>query len=419
MLPGRAVAAGCLAVALLLCVAFDGSEAASKKKSKSRKKAVQATDPLKCGVCEAVVEVLREEVRKKENDTSTLDLRWGLTAEVKEGKARRLGKVIPYKRSELLATELMEKVCNSMTDYGTYRGVEGETQMIQMAALSALERELGQEVQHERVQKDRKAAERHCEELVDSFAEKITGSIRDGLNHTDFVDALCYGDGDAFCGARRRECGPGSYGQHLGLAPCTLCPKGFWQTEFKASQCIACKPGFNTSAVGSKAGLRCMPVCAPGSFSSNGLDMQADEGPACSPCAIGQYEDKPQSTSCAACGQGKTTLQPGAATRDLCVDKCGDGMKSATEGCDDGNTAEGDGCGSTCVAERGALCAHAAGFGRSECRLVVCGDGKMDAADDGSVVETCDDGNSDGGDGCSASCQVEGKAVCVYIYISV
>jgi len=78
---------------------------AAKKRGKGKKRAA-AVDPLKCGVCEAVTEVVLSEVRKKENDTTTLDLRWGLTAEVKEGKARRLGKVIPYKRSELLAVEV-------------------------------------------------------------------------------------------------------------------------------------------------------------------------------------------------------------------------------------------------------------------------------------------------------------------------
>ena len=98
----KQVLAACLALAIIS--AFDGAEAA-KKRSKGKKK-VAKLEPLKCGVCSAIVEVVREEVHKKENDTSTLDLRWGLTAEVKEGKARRLGKVIPYKRSELLATEM-------------------------------------------------------------------------------------------------------------------------------------------------------------------------------------------------------------------------------------------------------------------------------------------------------------------------
>ena len=85
-------------VAVLLCVALEGAKA-GKRKSKSKDKKKKAdVDALKCGVCVALVELVQEEVRKKENDTTTLDLRWGLTAEVKEGRAKRLGKVIPYKR---------------------------------------------------------------------------------------------------------------------------------------------------------------------------------------------------------------------------------------------------------------------------------------------------------------------------------
>ena len=111
----KQVLAACLALAIIS--AFDGAEAA-KKRSKGKKK-VAKLEPLKCGVCSAIVEVVREEVHKKENDTSTLDLRWGLTAEVKEGKARRLGKVIPYKRSELLATEISSCALSPDTTFPT------------------------------------------------------------------------------------------------------------------------------------------------------------------------------------------------------------------------------------------------------------------------------------------------------------
>jgi cysteine-rich repeat protein len=59
---------------------------------------------------------------------------------------------------------------------------------------------------------------------------------------------------------------------------------------------------------------------------------------------------------------------------------CGDGNvnEAANEECDDGNVADGDGCGATCALE--------------------CGDGNIDAG------EECDDGNAVNGDGCSARC---------------
>jgi len=62
---------------------------------------------------------------------------------------------------------------------------------------------------------------------------------------------------------------------------------------------------------------------------------------------------------------------------------CGDGNVDEGEQCDDGNTADGDGCSATCVTEP------------------CCGDGHLDAG------EQCDDGNTSDGDGCSATCQTE------------
>lgn len=48
-----------------------------------------------------MVDEIVYELKKTENSTSTLDLRWGLTAEVTDGRAKRIGKVIPYKRSQV------------------------------------------------------------------------------------------------------------------------------------------------------------------------------------------------------------------------------------------------------------------------------------------------------------------------------
>jgi len=68
---------------------------------------------------------------------------------------------------------------------------------------------------------------------------------------------------------------------------------------------------------------------------------------------------------------------------------CGDGAQTTGEQCDDGNTADGDGCSAACEVEGGAS---------------VCGDGVVDAG------EQCDDGNMVAGDGCDALCQNEGSS---------
>jgi cysteine-rich repeat protein len=85
------------------------------------------------------------------------------------------------------------------------------------------------------------------------------------------------------------------------------------------------------------------------------------------------------------------------------------------EQCEDGNSANGDGCTSSCTLEfcgdgiinnngteacdppGTALCTNSCTIRD----LAFCGDGEMDGG------EECDDGNTDDGDGCSASCELE------------
>jgi cysteine-rich repeat protein len=67
---------------------------------------------------------------------------------------------------------------------------------------------------------------------------------------------------------------------------------------------------------------------------------------------------------------------------------CGDGEVNEGEDCDDGNTADGDGCSSACKWE---AC----------CDGPCCGNGQINKDED------CDDGNTSSGDGCSATCKVE------------
>ncbi len=90
---------------------------------------------------------------------------------------------------------------------------------------------------------------------------------------------------------------------------------------------------------------------------------------------------------------------------------CGNGVITDKEQCDDGNTQSGDGCDSTCQIEDGWAC-PAPGV---HCIARQCGDGLVIG------LEQCDDGNTADGDGCSASCKLEpgwactttsGKSVC-------
>jgi cysteine-rich repeat protein len=68
---------------------------------------------------------------------------------------------------------------------------------------------------------------------------------------------------------------------------------------------------------------------------------------------------------------------------------CGNGVLESGELCDDGNTANGDGCSSTCAVEPPPPPPPA------------CGNGVLESG------ELCDDGNLANGDGCSCTCTVE------------
>jgi len=120
------------------------------------------------------------------------------------------------------------------------------------------------------------------------------------------------------------------------------------------------------------------------------------------------------------CDDGNTANGDGCRA-DCTLELCGDGVNDPGEMCDDGNTANGDGCRSNCTAE---LCGDgirdaseqcddgntANGDGcDAACRVEpdpVCGDGNLDAG------EQCDDGNTANGDGCDAVCQLEPDPVC-------
>jgi fibro-slime domain-containing protein len=76
---------------------------------------------------------------------------------------------------------------------------------------------------------------------------------------------------------------------------------------------------------------------------------------------------------------------------------CGNGRLTSNKACDDGNTTGGDGCSKDCqTVETGYICRVPG----KPC-TTLCGDGMVKG------FETCDDGNTAGGDGCSATCKFE------------
>jgi fibro-slime domain-containing protein len=95
----------------------------------------------------------------------------------------------------------------------------------------------------------------------------------------------------------------------------------------------------------------------------------------------------------------------GGACTKLVVNVCGDGALAGTEQCDDGDTNSGDGCSSTCQLEQGWTCPQP---GKPCKRIEYCGNRILEL----DIGEQCDDGNMVSGDGCGTTCQVEPGFIC-------
>src|SRR5690606_14432185 len=87
---------------------------------------------------------------------------------------------------------------------------------------------------------------------------------------------------------------------------------------------------------------------------------------------------------------------------------CGKGAVEPGEACDDGNNIGGDGCSANCnsnetcgnsITELSEACdtGGESAVCDADCTAATCGDGTLNA----SAGETCDDGNTTSGDGCS------------------
>lgn len=127
-----------------------------------------------------------------------------------------------------------------------------------------------------------------------------------------------------------------------------------------------------------------------------------------------------KTTLCEASGLRCRPGQTCAADQAACISAggCGDGIRSGSEICDDGNVNDGDGCSKDCMSdetcgngvvdevkeERCDPAVPGTTNCSDECKLQVCGNRILDPD------ETCDDGNQVSGDGCSASCV--SKEVC-------
>jgi cysteine-rich repeat protein len=153
------------------------------------------------------------------------------------------------------------------------------------------------------------------------------------------------------------------------------------------------------TAVGGDLALRC---------------WRTDLAAAFAPCATGDVtaavECLRSKSACEACqllngvdglARDCDLFDDGDGANGSCGRECGDGILQGDEVCDDGNSFDGDGCSATCTIEGGWTCS-----GTPSVCTPKCGDGTLDPG------ELCDDGNRHDGDGCSSACVVENGYSC-------
>ncbi|CAI2375828.1 unnamed protein product [Moneuplotes crassus] len=94
-----------------------------------------------------------------------------------------------------------------------------------------------------------------------------------------------------------------------------------------------------------------------------------------------------------------------------CTPICGDGIKiSALKECEDGNTDDNDGCSSDCKPETDYVCGGWTSISNPDTCNTVCGNGVQNPRFVSPLK--CDDGNTANGDGCDENCNVEGGYTC-------
>uniref|UniRef100_A0A915EAV1 Uncharacterized protein n=1 Tax=Ditylenchus dipsaci TaxID=166011 RepID=A0A915EAV1_9BILA len=98
-------------------------------------------------------------------------------------------------------------------------------------------------------------------------------------------------------------CSPGFFSS-TGLAPCQICPRGSFQSNFGQKSCFQCAFDLTTTEVGAKSAKECTNKCTPGQFSF--------AKKFCALCPEGYFQQNFGSTFCQRCPFGTTTSTAGA-----------------------------------------------------------------------------------------------------------
>ncbi len=209
------------------------------------------------------------------------------------------------------------------------------------------------------------------------------------------------------------SCGLGSYQPSHGASACLRCPVGHSTKNVGANSVDECAQMCGDGV------LARSETCDDGNLISGdgcsekcevepGFECSSRRGPRM-PQNCYRVGAKTNSLDDSHGGDNRGGISDRYLSRSKRKSGCGDGRRSSDEVCDDGNFASGDGCSELCTVEPGYTCvaapAESSGHVADRC-VNSCGDGRKSGS------EHCDDGNRAAGDGCSEVCRVEEGWAC-------
>jgi len=230
-------------------------------------------------------------------------------------------------------------------------------------------------------------------------------------------------------------CPPGSFNRRFAQTTCFQCPLVTIAPNPGATECTPCPPGYSTQGKGERSCSSCLSlqpdpeVYYPGCNISD-VDLVVTTMPGqtpvggLKPCGNGFINRGEQCDDGNRVGGDGCSFEcvieeffkcsrPNPTTPDTCVFTCGNMVVEPESGekCDDGNRNGGDGCSPLCQIDPGFGC-RAELTGRSYCWILpICGNGLREwRVPNG---EQCDDGNTEDGDGCDSKCRTELHHTCV------
>ena len=132
---------------------------------------------------------------------------------------------------------------------------------------------------------------------------------------------------------------------------CTACPANTFKDQQSNTMCTAC-PASSVAPPGQTSQDACQCIAGYGGNAA----VSSALAESCVICDYGSYKGSVGNANCSACPQGYTTLQRASTALADCSERCGNSQIRGGEACDDGNTASGDGCSSSCQRETGWSC---------------------------------------------------------------